>query len=135
LEEYAMVSLVSLESIDQLRAVVWFAIAISIGVVAPVVGHLSERRRLQSLERLAKDLHPTRIHFTSPGFTIESPGAPDHPMPTSSTRADNVIELLPYLERRAGMDAQQSFQRRGLQRREASLKPAAATRSETTEPP
>ncbi len=109
-----MVPLVSLDFIDQLREAVWVAIAISIGVVAPVVGHLSERRRLRSLERLAKDLHPTRIQFTSPGFTIESPEAPDHPMRTSSTWADNVIELLPYLERRAGMVAQQSPQRRGL---------------------
>ncbi len=129
-----MVPLVSLEFVDQLRGAVWVAIVISIGVV-PVFGYLSERRRLKSLERLAKDLHPTRIQFTSPGFMIESPEAPDHPVHTPPTRADNVIELLPYLERRAGMVAQRSLERRGRTRRGGSMRSAATARPATTEPP
>jgi len=134
LKEYAMVSPVLLEFTDQLRGAVLIAIVISC-VVAPVVALLSERRRLQSLETLAKDRHPTRIQFTSAGFMIESPEPPDRPTLTPSTRTDNVIDLLPFLERRAGMDAQHFFQHRGLQHREASPKPGATTRSEATEPP
>lgn len=69
--------------------VAWFLGKLTRSIVLSVVYHLSTRRVLQTIERLADASPPSRIELTPDGFTFD-PWPPDHPSRPKMVLIENV---------------------------------------------
>ena len=72
--------------------VAWFLGQLTKSIVLSAVDHLSKRRVLQTIERLADTSPPARIELTSNGFTFD-PRPPDRPPRSKMVLIENVPDM------------------------------------------
>jgi site-specific DNA-cytosine methylase len=72
--------------------VAWFVVQLTKSIVPPAVDHLSKRRVLQTIERLADTSPPARIELTPEGFTFD-PRPPDRPSRPEMVLIENVPDM------------------------------------------
>jgi hypothetical protein len=99
LKEYAMSPPIPTELLDPFAGpggialgVAWFVVQLTKAIVPPAVDHLSKRRVLQTIERLADTSPPARIELTPEGFMFD-PRPPDRPSRLEMVLIENVPDM------------------------------------------
>ena len=112
--------------------IAWFVAQLTRTIVPPVVDHLSQRRLLQTIERLADISPPARIELTLEGFVFD-PRPPERPLRPKVVLRENVTGLTAGSTGRTRSGSRRSSQAR-IQTRPPSLK-LAAVEPEARVPP
>jgi hypothetical protein len=74
--------------------IAWFVVQLTKTIVPPAIDHLSQRRLLQTIERLADISPPARIELTREGFVFDPRPPPKPPLRSRAVLRENVTGLV-----------------------------------------
>jgi site-specific DNA-cytosine methylase len=113
--------------------IAWFVVQLTKTIVPPAVDHLSQRRLLQTIERLADVSPSARIELTREGFVFDPRPPPEPPLRPRAVLRENVTGLVAASIRRTRSGSRRSSPARRQTRR--TLLKLSAVETEARLPP